>query len=105
MKALLAACIAGATTLIGVIWLVGGHTPAATLPVAMLDAKPVALPDVSASIEPSVPGSFLIRGFPFPGFHDDRASSAEPSRPDAAPDAGAEKAGAPALAAAAPETP
>ena len=84
MKALLAACIAGATTLIGVVWLVGGNTPVATPP----DAKPVAMPDVAASFEPSVPGSFLIRGFPFPGFHDDLASSAEPSRPDAAPGSG-----------------
>ena len=100
MKALLAACIAGATTLIGVVWLVGANTPAATLP----DAKLVAMPDVAPSFEPAVPGSFLIRGFPFPGFHDDLASSAEPSRPDAAPDAGAEKAGAPAPAAAAAET-
>ena len=101
MKALLAACIAGATTLIGVIWLVGGHTPSATVP----DAEPVALPDVAASFEPAVPGSFLIRGFPFSGFQGDLASSAEPSHRDAGPDAGAEKAAASALAAAAPETP
>jgi hypothetical protein len=87
--------------LIGVIWLVGGNTPDATV----LDAKPVALPDVAASFEPAVPGSFLIRGFPFAGFQGDLASSAEPSHRDAAPDAGAEKAAARALAAAAPETP
>src|ERR1700761_9147903 len=95
MKALLAACVACATILIGVIWLVDGHTSGVTVP----DAKPVAMPDVAASFEPSVPGSFLVRGFPFPGFRDN-ASSAEPSTIDA----GAEKASAPALAAA-PETP
>jgi hypothetical protein len=38
-----------------------------------------------------------------PGFPDDRESLAEPSHQDAAPDAGAEKAAAPALAAAVPE--
>jgi hypothetical protein len=97
MKALLATCIAGAIILTGTIVFTGlmihrpgGNTPGATVPVAMAD--------VAARFEPSVAGRF-----PMPGFPDDRVSPAEPSRQDAAPDAGAEKAVAPALAAAVPE--
>jgi hypothetical protein len=68
----------------------GGNTPGATVPVAM--------PDVAARFEPSVPGRF-----PMPGFPGDRVSLGEPSHQDAAPDVGPEKAAAPALAAAVPE--
>lgn len=89
MKALLATCIAGAMTFTGVVWLVGGRTPDATVPVA----KPVAMPDVSASLAPAIPGRFPMTGFP-----DDRISFWHPS-----PEAGAEKPGAPAPAAAVPE--
>ncbi len=83
MKALLAACIAGAIAFSGVIYLVGGNTPGVTVP----DVMPVATPEVAVSFEPAVPGRF-----PMPGFPDDRASLAEPSHSDAAPDAGAGKA-------------
>jgi hypothetical protein len=81
MKALLATCIAGAMTLTGVVWLVGGNTPGATVP----DAKPVATPDVAVRLEPSVPGRF-----PMPGFPDDRISSAELSHQGAVHQTGAE---------------
>ena len=97
MKALLATCIAGAIILTGTIIFtglmihrLGGNTPGATLPVAMAD--------VAARFEPSVAGRF-----PMPGFPDERVSSEAPSRQDAAPDAGAGKVAAPALAAAVPE--
>ncbi len=97
MKALLATCIAGAIIFTGttiftglMIHRLGGNTPGATVPVAM--------PDVAVHFGPSVPGRF-----PMPGFPGDRASLGEPSRPDAAPDAGAGKSVAPALAAAVPE--
>ena len=83
MKALQATCIVGAITFTGMIYLVGGNTPSATVPEAM--------PEVAVSFEPSIPGRF-----PIPGFPDDRVSSGEPSRRGAAPDVGAEKAGAPA---------
>ncbi len=94
MKAFLATCIAGAIAFSGVIYLVGGSTPRVTVP----DVMPVARPDVAASFPPAVPGRFAMPGFP-----DDRASLAEPSRQHAAPDAGAGKAAAPALAAVGPE--
>jgi len=108
MKALLAACIAGAIIFTGmmisagmVIHRLGGHATGAAVP----DAMPAAMPDLAASFTPAVAGRF-----PMPGFPDDRVSPAaplrslaEPSHQAAAPDAGAEKAAAPALAAAMPE--
>jgi hypothetical protein len=101
MKALLATCIAGAIIFTGmmisagmVIHRLGGNAPGAAVP----DARPVAMPDLAARFEPTVPGRFAMPGFP-----DDRVSLTEPSHQDAAPDAGAEKAAAPALAAAVPE--
>src|ERR1700759_2726856 len=94
MKALLASCIAGAITVTGAIWLVGGNRPAAAVP----DAKVDAVREAAVSFAPSIPGSFLIPGFP-----DDRFSFEQPSHRDSVPDAGAGKADA--LAAAAPETP
>src|SRR5690349_17425418 len=100
MKALLATCIAGAILFTGmmisagmVIHRLGGNAPGAAVP----DAMPVAMPDLAASSAPAVAGRF-----PMPGFPDDRVALAEPSHQDAAPDARAEKAAAPALAAAMP---
>ena len=61
MKALWAACIAGAMTFTGVIWLVGATTPGAPVPAAMPGAKP---PDVATSFEPAVPGRFPIARLP-----------------------------------------
>jgi len=94
MKALLAACIAGAVTFAGMIYLVGGNTPGA----AVSDAMPAAVPEAATSFEPSVPGHF-----PFPGFPNARASLGKLLRQGAASDAGAEVSGAPALAAFVPE--
>ncbi len=90
MKALWAVCIAGAMTLMGTIWLVGGSTPRAALPDA--------LPDAAASLAPSVPGRFL-----FPGFPNARLSLGQLLRKGAASEAGAEQPLAFALASAAPE--
>ena len=112
MKAFLATCIAGAVIFAGMIYLVGGSRPGATVPDAaarlgtesavrdrsVLSLSRLPMPEASVSFERSVPGRFPMRGFP-----DDRVSLAEPSRQDAAPDAGAGKAEAPALAAAVPE--
>jgi hypothetical protein len=93
MKALRATCIVGAIIFTGMmIHRLGGNTPGATVPDA--NAMQVAV----VSFEPSVPGRF-----PIPGFPDDRVSLGESSRQCAAPDAGAGKAAAPALAAAVPE--
>jgi len=90
MKALLAACIAGAMTVTGMFYLVGGNTPGATV----ADAMPAA----AVSFEPSVPGRFAMRGFP-----DDRASFEARWHQGAAPDVGAETPAAPALSAVVPE--
>ena len=90
MKALWAACIAGAMTFTGVIWLVGATTPGAPVPAAVPAAKP---PDVATSFEPAVPGRF-----PIPGFPNDRMPLAEPSPQAAAPDVVVEKTAGPALA-------
>ena len=65
---------------------------------SVLSLSRLPMPDAPVRFEPSVPGRF-----PMPGFPDDRVSLAEPSRQDAAPDVGAEKAAPPALAAAVPE--
>jgi hypothetical protein len=90
MKALLATCIAGAMTVTGTIYLVGASTPGAAVPDAVLE--------VAAVSEPSVPGRFLIPGFP-----DDHLSFEERWRQGVASDAGAEKAAPPAPAAAVTE--
>ncbi len=94
MKALVATCIAGAMTFTGVIWLVGGNTPGTAVP----DVKPVAMPEVSASFAPAVPGRFQ-----FPGFPNGRASLLKFLHQGTASDAGTSVAIA--LASAVPEAP
>jgi hypothetical protein len=94
MKAVLAACIAGAVTFAGVIYLVGGNAPGTSVP----DALPAAMPEAAMGFEPSVPGRFL-----FPGFPNGRASLGKLVRQGAASEVGAGISGAPVLAAAVPE--
>jgi hypothetical protein len=106
MKALLAACIAGAMTFTGVVWLVGANKPDAAVP----DTKPAATPDVAASLAPAVPGRY-----PMTGFRDDRipfwhpSADAGPGKAAApalgAPDVGARTPAGPTLAAVGPEAP
>src|ERR1700742_360223 len=94
MRAVLATCIAGAMTFAGVIWLVGGSRPGAIVP----DASPAAVPEEAPGFEPSVPGHFLMPGFP-----NGRVSLGQLLRQGAASDVSADTPGAPILASVAPD--
>src|SRR5258706_196140 len=62
MKALQAACIVGAITFTGMIHLVGGNTPGATMPEAAVSAETLGAPALPAAVPEASAGSGTAPG-------------------------------------------